>query len=168
VDEVPTYATPAEVELVGGVGPTGSIVLTDAIMNALIEHAEAEIAGWLNRLAVAGDTNDVTLKAAVIELTIGYISTRLRMVNVKPGTLTLGEKTFVDNVDNNIAEKKMTAREMVDAYALIKKGRPFAATSVDPEATVVTADHEMGTMHLDQQKVPEYHDRASELNVDDC
>lgn len=136
-------------------------------MNALIEHAEAEIAGWLNRLAVAGDTGDSTLQAAVIELTIGYISTRLRMVNVKPGTLTLGEKTFVDNIDNNITEKKMTARSMVDAYALIKTGRPMAATSVDPEGTVVRGDHDMGSMQLDQQEVPEYHDRAGEFNTDD-
>ncbi len=164
---MPLYATPAEVELVGGVGPTGSIVLTEAIMNALIEHAEAEIAGWLNRLAVAGDTNDSTLKAAVIELTIGKIATRLRMVNVKPNTLTLGEKTFVDNIDNNIAEKRLTAREMVDAYALIKKGRPMAATSVDPESTVVRGDHDMDSMQLDQQEVPEYHDRAGEFNTQD-
>ena len=165
--KVPTYATPAEVELVGGVGPTGSIVLTEAIMNALIEHAEAEIAGWLNMLAVEGDTNDSTLKAAVIELTIGYISTRLRMVNVKPGTLTLGEKTFVDAVDNNIAEKKMTARGMVDAYSIKKKGRPMAATSVDPQSTIVRGDHDMESMQLDQQEVPEYHDRAEEFNTQD-
>ena len=164
---MPLYATPAEVELVGGVGPTGSIVLTEAIMNALIEHAEAEVAGWLNRLAVAGDTGSSTLKAAVIELTIGKIATRLRMVNVKPNTLTLGEKSFVDNVDNNIAEKRMTAKEMVDAYALIKKGRPMAATSVDPEGTIVRGDHDMDSMQLDQQEVPEYHDRAGEFNTQD-
>ncbi|MCJ2540275.1 MAG: hypothetical protein LN414_03275 [Candidatus Thermoplasmatota archaeon] len=159
----PTYCGYDDVENMTGIGPSSSIVITQVILEALIDHAEGEIEGWLAELGQAGDATNSTLKTATVELSIAALATRLRMSNVKPSQLTLGEKTMIDNVDNIVAEKNAKARALVESYVLRKQGRPMVETSVDAEATIVRGDSMMSDMQLDQQEVTEYHDRENEV-----
>jgi hypothetical protein len=160
---MPTYAAYTDVTDLTG-NPAS---YTQAELEAFIARAEGEVEGWLYELAVTGDAASAILKTAVLNLSISVMYTRMRIDGTKPSNLTMGDLTQGDNIQEAIDSLRAQARSQVESYALGKKGRPYKSTSGAFDTTIVRQDHKMGSMKLDQAKVPEYHDRADEYASED-
>jgi len=155
---MPSYITYTTLENITGSG------LGQTILEDLIDMAEADVGLWLTELGGTADTSSTALKNAVKLLSISYLMTRMRMDGTKPASLNLGDIAMSDNIDAAKAELEAKARRTVESYC---NGDTYDGSDVDPEATVVRQDHEMGQFQLDQSKVPAYHDKADDYALND-
>lgn len=104
------YCTNADLTLLTGT------TLSTTVQDAIILQADNEINGLIYAAGLTPPGADNTLKAASLKLSSAGVMTRARMDGSRPSTLTVGEYTSSDNIDQSITELRTAALVLVDSY----------------------------------------------------
>jgi hypothetical protein len=158
---MPTYCAYTDLQYL-----TGS-TLSQTILEAIITQAESKLDGMFKQANVTGVAGNATCQAAALELSIAGLLTRGRMDGTKPASIHMGDLSMSDDIDAAIAYHMGEAKRLVELYVTQVNGIAEVASSVDIDATVVMADHEMSDYNLDQTIVHEYHDQAGTYGNED-
>lgn len=150
------YITSAQVIVYTGTA------LTTAEIDEMISDIEGEVEEELEAEGGEEDTTSKLLKRAVECL--------LKAVILERGIL---DSTYVKSLPSgptfeglSIADLRNEAAKKIVSY-LKKHGGVYTSSDVAIDETIVRADHEMPDGNLDQSKVKEYHDRASDTGNQD-
>lgn len=151
-----SYLTSAEI-----ITYTGT-ALTTAELNDMIDDAEGELEDLCEVQGATASTSSPLCRAAVIALVKAKILER----GIFDGGLlkALDRTQFRDDMTPEYYEQ--VAQRKIDTYVVLAGGGE-ASSSANIEETIVRKDHEMPTYNLDQNKIKEYHDKATETNNQD-
>lgn len=151
-----SYLTSAEI-----ITYTGT-ALTTAELDAMILDAEGEMEDLCEAQGALASTSSPLCKAAVIALVKAKI---LERGIFDGGLLKAMDRTqFRDDMTPEYYEQ--AAQRKIDTYVVLAGGGE-ASSSANIEETWVRSDHEMPSYNLDQNKIKEYHDKASETSNQD-
>ena len=87
-------------------------------MGRMIEQSDRQIKSWLLQNSISAPTADDQLKTASFCLTTANVMTRLRVDGTRPSSLSLGSMSLSDDVEENIHNLRIEAKELVKDYIM--------------------------------------------------
>jgi hypothetical protein len=155
-----SYITAAEVVVF-----TNSKVST-ADINAIIDDAEDEVDDEVVARGGSADTTSKLLKAAVKFTVMAALLER----GIFDGTYvdSIGGITFKNLMSSGmkVEDLRDMAQKKIDLF-LTKSGGIWDTSDTAIDETIVREDHEMPDGNLDQSKIKEYHDKATDTGNED-
>lgn len=141
--------------------------LDQTTVEEFITDSEVDVEGMVRAQDQVPSSSSGLLANAVQCLTHIRIINRERSDETRPSSMSIPGKSVSDNLDNQIRMLQDKAQSLVDSFVVVTKGSPYTQTTAAVQEPVVHTDHEMPSMNLDQSKVPEYHDQASDTGNQD-
>ena len=145
---------------------TGS-TLGQTVLEAIIDQGERDIDSWLAKKDLTGSSGDSHLKSASINMGIYYLLLRYDLDGTKPNQLSIGELTMQSNVDGRMDRCLQNAKDEVDIYIQENGGDGWTKTDADADSSLVRQDHNMSDFNLDQNVIPDYHEKADNYGRQD-